>query len=348
MNSINPHLTKLLNTKAYELKPLDYYIDGIITRHDFIVLAEAITLLESDTAEHKKMTDDILTHCFATITKSRRIGITGSPGVGKSTFIESITADLKADDSTAAILTIDPTSTDNRGSILGDKTRMNQLSQEPNIFIRPSPSRAHLGGVNAYTYEAIAMCEAAGIDLIIIETVGVGQSEHEIKNLVDCILLLLLPGAGDDLQGIKKGIAEIADIVVIHKADGERINLSNQIQKDYQNATHLAQVKESQWTVPIQKYSSLTEMGKSELVDTIATYFKHIEKNNFLTTNRSTQSKKWLDLRINQYCVETIQHQLRALAHLLPDINPKMDISKSPFELLLEAKKNLQIHLAYS
>lgn len=342
-DTINPNISQLLDSKAYKIKPLKYYVDGIIKDHDFLVLAEAITLLESEAAEHKALTSQLLVECYKAKCPSRRIGITGSPGVGKSSFIESMAEHLKKEDTKVAILSIDPSSTDNRGSILGDKTRMNQLSQNADIFIRPSPSRAHLGGANAYTYEAIVMCEAAGIELILIETVGVGQSEHEIKQMVDGTLLLLLPGSGDDLQGIKKGITEIADIVIIHKADGERKTLADQSRKDYRDATHYARALKSQWVIPVVKYSSLTGEGASSVIDAIDQFFNHIIENSYYASNRKFQIENWLSLRVTQHCQDSIENELKKI-NLIDSKNE----NQSPFEQLSMIKSKLQIHLKYS
>lgn len=347
MSTINPNISQILQKSIRDIKPIDYYLNGILKEKNFIVLAEAITLLESEVAEHRMLTDKILTHCFAQRTNTRRIGITGSPGVGKSSFIEKIALNLKKDDATVAILTIDPTSVDNRGSILGDKTRMNILSQHPQVFIRPSPSRSHLGGTHMYTYEAMVMCEAAGIELIIIETVGVGQSEHQIGDIADCTILLLLPGAGDDLQGIKKGITEISDIVIINKADGDRVNLANEIQKDYRSSTHLARPNKAEWVIPVLKFSSLNGDGEEDVIRQISSYFGHIKENDHYTKHRLLQQKKWLNMRIKEFCIDSVRSLLLSQNNLNALLEKAIDQQDSPFEILHRVKKGLKIDLSY-
>jgi LAO/AO transport system kinase len=347
MSTINPNISQILEKSIRDIKPIDYYLDGILKENNFMVLAEAITLLESEVAEHRLMTDKILAQCFKHRSHTRRIGITGSPGVGKSSFIEKIALKLKKSGGTIAVLSIDPTSVDNRGSILGDKTRMTTLSQHNEIFIRPSPSRSHLGGTNMYTYEAIIMCEAAGIELIIIETVGVGQSEHQIREMVDCTVLLLLPGAGDDLQGIKKGITEIADIVIINKADGERVNLANKIQKDYRSSSHLARLNKSEWIIPVLKYSSLNGEGEEEVLKQINAYFQHTKANDFYLKNRLQQQKKWLNMRVEEFCIDSVRSLLLSQNNLNTLLENGIDSQDSPFDILHRVKKGLKIDLSF-
>lgn len=347
MSTINPNISQIIQKSSKDLKPLEYYLKGIIEEKNQIILAEAITLLESSIESHKKLSESILKHCFPLSGKSKRVGITGSPGVGKSSFIEKIAGSIIGQGSKLAVLTIDPTSTDNRGSILGDKTRMDNLSKNPNVFIRPSPSKSHLGGTHIYTYEAIIMCEAAGIDYIMVETVGVGQSEHEVKSMVDCTLLLLLPGAGDDLQGIKKGITQISDIVIINKADGERVQLAENIQKDYQAATHLSRLGASKWQVPVIKFSSLTGQGSADVIDAIHEYFIHVNKNGFLIQNRSLQEKKWLLKRVEEYCTETIRSLLLSNVNIEGIMEHRENVDQTPFDLLNNIKRKLKIDLKF-
>ena len=211
------------------------------------MLSKAITLIESSRNDHREIAEQIIEGCLPYSGKSLRIGITGSPGVGKSTFIESLGQLLIQDDNPLAVLAIDPSSRISKGSILGDKTRMQELSANKLVFIRPTPAGSSLGGVARRTRETIILCEAAGYQYIIIETVGVGQSETVVHSMVDFFLLLLLPGAGDELQGIKRGIVEMADLIAINKAEGDQLTLAKRAKQAYRNALHLYPLKESGW-----------------------------------------------------------------------------------------------------
>ena len=227
-----------------------------------------------------------------------RIGITGVPGVGKSTFIEAFGIQLTKLGKKVAVLSIDPSSNRTKGSILGDKTRMDQLSRDPNAFIRPSASGSSLGGVASNTREAILLCEAAGFDIIIIETVGVGQSETIVKDMVDYFLLLMLAGGGDELQGIKRGIMEMADHILINKADKENINAAKRSREDYKNAVHLFPPNEANWTVPVDLCSSLENEGILDAWKKIEMYQQQVVENGWFMKNRSKQSLKWFHERI--------------------------------------------------
>ena len=308
MNSINPRLNKILNPQIHEVKDVSYYTAGIIDQQDFLILSQAITLLESENLAHKELATEILLACEAVTSQSKRIGVTGSPGVGKSTFIESIATELINDDHKAAVLTIDPTSIDNRGSILGDKTRMDQLSQDNRIFVRPSPSRSFLGGTHALTYEAIIMCEACGINYIIVETVGVGQSEYAVGDIVDCSILLLLPGAGDELQGIKKGITQIADLIVINKTDGERIALAQQVAQDYRAAAHITSSSAVDWNTQVCLHSSIDPKFDLQVIDQIQQYFEQYD----YTVKRNAQRQKILDTRLRYHLSEILSRTIDA------------------------------------
>jgi len=308
LNSINPRLNKILNPQIHEVKDVSYYTTGIIDDQNFLILSQAITLLESESPVHKELATEILLACEAVNTQSKRIGVTGSPGVGKSTFIESIARQLINNDHKGAVLTIDPSSIDNRGSILGDKTRMDQLAQDNRIFVRPSPSRSFLGGTHALTYEAIVMCEACGIDYIIVETVGVGQSEHAVSGIVDCSILLLLPGSGDELQGIKKGITQIADIIVINKTDGERIDLAQQVAQDYRAAVHIISDSIDEWRTRVCLHSSIDPNFDLQITDLIKEYFNQYDH----MFKRSSQRQKILDTRLRYHLSEVLSHQIDA------------------------------------
>jgi len=252
-------------------------------------LSAAITLVESQLSSDRKEANELIQRCLPHQKKSWRIGITGVPGVGKSTFIESFGKIILEKGLKLAVLAIDPSSNVTGGSILGDKTRMNWLSQQENVFIRPTATGNNLGGVARNTREAIILCEAAGYDVILIETVGVGQSETLVHSMIDFFLLLMLSGAGDELQGIKRGIMEMADAIVITKADGENLLKAKQARSQYANALHLFPAKESQWIATSQICSSLQEEGLDEIWQTIEQFFNLVTVNGWLNQNRKNQ-----------------------------------------------------------
>jgi LAO/AO transport system kinase len=274
-------------------------IDGI-SKADPQILSKAITMLES-----KKTTDRLLIYdAMAEIPKSKnrsfRIGITGSPGVGKSTFIESFGKYLSQHDISLAVLAVDPSSKLNGGSILGDKTRMEELSSMPNIFIRPSPSKGHLGGAGEQSYDSILLCEKAGFDVILFETVGVGQSETHVKHLVDFFLLLVLAGAGDELQGIKRGIMELADAILVTKADGGNFEKAKVSKNNYENATHLFPNKENSWITKVATCSSIENKGIESIWDILKKFQKHNTINGWIEKNRVNQDVFWFHEKLNQ------------------------------------------------
>lgn len=252
-------------------------------------LSSAITLVESQVAEDRKEANKLIKSCSDLNKKSWRIGITGVPGVGKSTFIEAFGKIILEKGLKLAVLAIDPSSNVSGGSILGDKTRMPWLSQQENVFIRPSATRNNLGGVALNTREAILLCEAAGFDIIFIETVGVGQSETVVHSMVDFFLLLMLSGAGDELQGIKRGIMEMADLLVITKADGDNLQNSKNARSQYANALHLFPSKPSSWTTQALISSSLSGVGLHEVLDATENYFNKIVLSGWLEENRRLQ-----------------------------------------------------------
>lgn len=286
--------------------PPEYYINGI-KNNDRVILSQAITMVESSLASHRIIADQILEGCNLPSSNSMRIGVTGSPGVGKSTLIEALGLSIIEEGHRPAILAIDPSSKVSGGSILGDKTRMQNLSVHPDAYVRPSAAGNELGGVGAQTKEIMLLCEAAGYNVIIIETVGVGQSEVEVHSMVDYLLLLLLPGAGDELQGIKRGIVEMADGFAVNKADLQGNNGAKLTKTAYQNALHLFPQKESGWTPKIELISALEGMGIEQLWKTILSYFTHIKDSGFYQQNRLNQRKEWFDRIIN--------HRLRQLLH---------------------------------
>jgi LAO/AO transport system kinase len=275
-----------------------------ILQGDRIALSKAITLIESTRPEHQELAEQVIDACIPYSGKSIRIGITGTPGVGKSTFIEALGSLLTSNGKKVAVLAIDPTSQISKGSILGDKTRMEQLSRDPLAFIRPSPAGESLGGVARKTRETVILCEAAGFEHVFIETVGVGQSEITVHSMVDLFLLLLLPGAGDELQGIKRGIVEMADIVAVNKADGERLELAKKSKRAYVNALHLFPPKESAWTPKVELCSSTEKSGIEAIWSAIQSFEEHVQSNGWKEENRKRQAKFWF--------METIKDSLFA------------------------------------
>ena len=257
------------------------------------MLAQAITLAESLRTEDQILANQLIEELLPLTGKSIRIGITGVPGVGKSTFIETFGKLLTTHSKKIAVLAVDPSSAKTKGSILGDKTRMEELSKDPLAFIRPTATGATLGGVTDRTREAILLCEAAGYEVMIIETVGVGQSETAVRNMVDFFLLLMLAGAGDELQGIKKGIMEMADGVVITKADGENLKKANQAHADFQHALHLFSNSDSGWKPKVITSSALEKRGINETWKLIQDYLTLTKGNGFFEKNRDQQNLVW-------------------------------------------------------
>jgi LAO/AO transport system kinase len=257
-------------------------------------LGLGITLLESTLPEHVKQAQDLITVCLPYSGKSIRIGVTGVPGVGKSTFIESFGKLLTSQGKKVAVLAIDPTSERTHGSILGDKSRMHELAADENAFIRPSPSSGTLGGVANKTRESIILCEAAGFEIILIETVGVGQSETTVSYLVDFFLLLMLSGAGDELQGIKRGIMELADALAISKADGDNITNAKNAALAYTRALHLFPAMENGWTPQVSTCSALENIGVLEIFETINNFDTQMISSGWKNENRKNQNNYWL------------------------------------------------------
>ena len=271
---------------------------------DIPFLSRAITLVESTTVKHQQKANAILERCLPFANNSIRIGITGVPGVGKSTFIEAFGKHLTSQGKKVAVLAVDPSSSLNKGSILGDKTRMEELVTDKNAFIRPSPSGTSLGGVAQKTRESIILCEAAGFDTIIIETVGVGQSETVVHSMVDFFLLFKLSGAGDELQGMKRGIIEMADAIVIHKADGDNIQRAKMAKVAFTNALHLYPLKENKWQPKVVTASALEKHGIAEIELLISEYIQLTKQNASFENKRNAQNKFWL--------LSTIEQQLKS------------------------------------
>ena len=265
-----------------------------IQSKDIGALSSGITMVESHNPAHRKTSNELIQMCLPHSGKSIRIGITGVPGVGKSTFIESFGKQILKSGKSLAVLTIDPSSGISGGSILGDKTRMQELSTMENVFIRPSAAGDTLGGVERKTRESILLCEAAGFDVILIETVGVGQSETVVKSMVDFFLLLMLSGAGDELQGIKKGIMEMADALIITKADGDNIDKANLASRQYKNALHLFPPNANNWIPKVFTCSSLTGDNIDKVEEVIYSFVEHVKQNSHFEQNRREQDKMWL------------------------------------------------------
>src|SRR6056297_2832095 len=278
--SINEHALRKFRKRRKPQYTLEQYVDGILNG-DRTMLGQAITLIESSRLEHMELAQQIIERCLPYAGKSLRIGITGVPGVGKSTFIEALGTQITTSGHKLAVLAVDPTSERTGGSILGDKTRMEKLAADPRAFIRPSPSGDSLGGVARKTRETIILCEAAGFDTLFIETVGVGQSETSVHSMVDFFLLLMLAGAGDELQGIKRGIMEMADAIIINKAEGDNRQKSLLAKREYENALHLFPPAESGWTPVVRTCSALEKQGIDKVWETIYEYLNFIKNNDY-------------------------------------------------------------------
>jgi LAO/AO transport system kinase len=319
-------------------QPAEFYINGIING-DIAILSKAITIIESQNEKHQLLAEKVIDGIVNRSGKSFRLGITGVPGVGKSTFIESFGNEVLKHGHKLAVLAIDPSSDKTKGSILGDKTRMEELSVKKNVFIRPSPSSGNLGGVARSTYETILLCEAAGFDFIIIETVGVGQSEISVSKITDFFLLLMLAGAGDELQGIKRGIMEMADALVITKADGTNLEKAKMARAEYAHAMHLFQASESGWIPRTQICSSTENKGIDEVYKMIEEYKNFTSINGFFLQKRKEQQ---FDLFL-----KTIDEQLKQKFYSDPKIHTAIEEINSkkndqyiqPFSL---AKKMLE------
>jgi LAO/AO transport system kinase len=272
---------------------VDDYVEGVLAGNR-ATLARAITLIESNAPLHEHQAQEVLRRLLPHTGKAKRVGITGVPGVGKSTFIESFGTMLVRAGHKLAVLAIDPTSTRSRGSILGDKTRMERLSREPNAFIRPSPAGANLGGVARRTREAMLFCEATGFDTVLVETVGVGQSETALRSMVDFFLLLQLPGAGDELQAMKKGIVEMADLVLINKADGDNRARAELARAEQDATLHYLQPVTPDWKTEVRLSSGLTGEGVPETWQTIERFYRELEPKGVIARRRQQQALDWL------------------------------------------------------
>ncbi|WP_177765566.1 methylmalonyl Co-A mutase-associated GTPase MeaB [Flavobacterium sp. I3-2] len=309
---------RIRNLRKKKVNPSE--IISAILNHDKVALSKGITLVESTNPNHTILANEIINACLPHANQSVRIGITGVPGVGKSTFIEAFGMYLTSIGKKVAVLAIDPSSSISHGSILGDKTRMEDLVRSENAFIRPSASGDSLGGVARKTRESIILCEACGFDVILIETVGVGQSETAVHSMVDFFLLLNLAGAGDELQGIKRGIMEMADAIVINKADGDNLDRARNAKLDVNRALHLFPPKTSKWQPKVKLASAYYNEGIAEIWDMLSAYFTLTKENNYFDNHRKEQNKYWM--------METIQEQILARFNQTEGIESLINLNK--------------------
>lgn len=326
LGSVNPYLSQMRKRHAAQLSVNDY-IEGIL-RGDVTILSRAVTLVESLRPEHQAIAQEVIERCLPFSGKSVRVGITGVPGAGKSTSIDAFGMHvLSQGDGKLAVLAVDPSSERSKGSILGDKTRMERLSQHPRAFIRPSASSGSLGGVARKTRETIVLCEAAGYDTIFVETVGVGQSETAVCSMVDFFLLIQIAGAGDELQGIKRGIMEMADGIVINKADGDNIEEARRAATHYRNALQLFPMPASGIRPSVLTYSGFFDIGIKEVWDMVSEYISEVKKNGAFDTRRSYQQRYWL--------YESLDEQIKQRFYNAQGMD---DILKRYEQLLLSGK----------
>src|SRR3989339_2098414 len=313
---VNPYFDNFYSKKRTGLLSKDEYLKGILSGNTTI-LSQAITLVESSRNDHRAIAQNLISECLPHVVKSMRIGITGVLGAGKSTFIEAFGGLITAMGHKLAVLAIDPSSEKSKGSILGDKTRMETLCADPNAFIRPSPTGGSLGGVARKTRETIVLCEAAGFNHIFIETVGVGQSETAVHSMTDFFLLLMLAGAGDELQGIKRGIMEMADLIAINKADGNNFEKAQLAKIQYKNALHLFPKKESDWVPGVLTCSAAEKTGIDSVWTEIEKYRKLTNENGWFATKRNEQAIYWMH--------ETIQEHLKRNFYGNQEIKPMIE-----------------------
>jgi LAO/AO transport system kinase len=304
---INPNAAALFKKAPQRLLQAQEYVAGI-RAGNVTVLSKAITLIESRQPAHHVLAQQVVEACRPYAGQAVRIGITGVPGAGKSTFIEAFGTYLTRKGRRLAVLAVDPSSERTKGSILGDKTRMEELSIDPHAFIRPSPSAGSLGGVARKTRESIVLCEAAGFDTIFIETVGVGQSETAVHSMTDFFLLLMISGAGDELQGIKRGIMEMSDMLVINKADGSNIDKAILAQAQYQSALRLFPLSESGWAPKALTVSSLEKTGLDEIMGQIESYFTLTKGNGYFERRRREQARYWMYETIDEALKDGFYH----------------------------------------
>lgn len=286
----------------------DARLADAVARGERAALARAITLVESKRADHRGRAQVLLQRLLPRTGGAYRVGITGVPGVGKSTTIDALGTALTQQGHKVAVLAVDPSSTRTGGSILGDKTRMSRLSMDRNAFIRPSPSGGTLGGIAAKTRETMLLCEAAGFDVVLVETVGVGQSETAVAELTDTFLVLMLPGAGDELQGIKKGVLELADIVAVNKADGDNIARARAAAGEYRAALHLLGARQAHWSPPVLTYSGLTGAGIAEVWEQVTLHRQKCEAAGTFQATRRAQQVRWMWTLLHERVADRVAH----------------------------------------
>ena len=315
---VNPYLTGRRLRRQRSLSAADY-VEGIV-KGDITVLSRAVTLVESLLPQHQAIAQEVIEKCLPYTGNSVRVGISGVPGAGKSTSIDAFGLHvLNEYGGKLAVLAIDPSSERSKGSILGDKTRMEKLAVHPNAFIRPSPAAGSLGGVARKTRETIVLCEAAGFDKIFVETVGVGQSETAVHSMVDFFLLIQLAGTGDELQGIKRGIMEMADGIIINKADGNNIDRANMAATHFKNALQLFPLPDSGWRPLVLTYSGFYALGIKEIWDMVYRYIDFVKENGYFQVRRNEQAKYWMYETINEHlrnsfynnpCIDSMLHDM--------------------------------------
>mgnify|MGYP001287861212 CR=1 FL=1 len=336
----------LSKTRRYRRKknspPVSYYVDGI-KKGNRAVLAKAITIIESNHPDHFQTGQQILKEIMPYSGRSVRIGITGVPGAGKSTFIDKFGTELCKMGKKVAVLAIDPSSVMSQGSILGDKTRMEHLSREPNAYIRPSPSGGTLGGVHRKTRESILLCEAAGFDVILVETVGVGQSETAVRTMVDMFLLLAITGAGDELQGIKKGIMELTDAIIVTKADGQNKEKALKTRNEYNQILRLLKPVTEGWRTKAYACSSLTGEGILEIWDVVQQFVETTKKSGVFYERRKKQATDWLQMSIMERLEQSF-FQNEAVQNTLPDIMQDVRDEKIPVSAAVEQLMGLYLN----
>ena len=307
-SSVNPYLKRKAKKRQLTVSE---FVEGIV-KGDITILSQAVTLVESVKPEHQAVAQEVIEKCLPYSGNSVRIGISGVPGAGKSTSIDVFGLHiLEKYAGKLAVLAIDPSSERSKGSILGDKTRMEKLSVHPDSFIRPSPSAGSLGGVARKTRETIVLCEAAGFDKIFVETVGVGQSETAVHSMADFFLLIQLAGTGDELQGIKRGIMEMADGIVINKADGDNLDRAKLAATQFRNALHLFPAPESGWTPQVLTYSGFYGLGIKEVWDMVYQYIDFVKENGYFEFRRNEQSKYWMYETINEQLRDSFYHNAK-------------------------------------
>lgn len=336
----NPHRNKPKTTKSTTLMDARFYIDAV-RAGDRVALARSITFIESNSAKHHKIAADILSELIEHSGNSIRIGISGAPGVGKSSFIDVFGTMLCRLGHKVAVLAVDPSSSISRGAILGDKTRMDNLAKESNSFIRPSAAGSTLGGVAKKTRESIIACEAAGFDIILIETVGVGQSEITVRSMVDFFLLLIAPGGGDELQGIKKGTVEIADALLINKCDGDNLKLAELTKNQYQQALHYIRQATEGWNTQVLTGSSLEEKGLNDVWDVIQLFVQNTKRSNVFTQRRKEQLLSWFHSLLVDELMKTFYQNEKIAAEIT---NLEQSITENKISVSSAVNKLIQMY----